>query len=144
MVDFAREALPITQRILHAGKIPILCGGTGLYIDALLFEMEYPDTPPDWAYREHLEMIRREEGNLALWNMLFEVDPTYAQELSPENYRYVMRGLEVIRETGRSKRESKNTKNLRFSPLFLTPYDDTCRPVLYERIDERVEKMFNS
>lgn len=105
--------------------------------------MDYPDTPPDWEYRNMLEEIRKNEGNEVLWKMLAEVDPTYADELLPENYRYVMRGLEVIRSTGRSKRESKNTKIPRFSPLFLTPYDDKYRATLYARINSRVKKMFD-
>lgn len=106
--------------------------------------MEYPDTPPDWGYREELENIRQKKGNIELWNMLHEIDPEYALELLPENYRYVMRGLEVIRATGKSKRASKNTKIPRFSPLFLTPYDDTHRAELYKTIDARVKGMFDN
>ena len=78
--------------------------------------------------------------------MLERVDPDYAHELSPENYRYVMRGLEVIRDTGKSKRESNDTKIPRFSPLFLTPYTDSVdhRKELYTHIDERVKNMFKN
>ena len=78
--------------------------------------------------------------------MLETVDPDYAHELSPENYRYVMRGIEVIRDTGKSKLDSKNTKTPRFSPLFITPYTDSVddRKELYTRIDERVENMFKN
>jgi tRNA dimethylallyltransferase len=100
--------------------------------------MEYPDTPPDWEYRNELENIRLTEGNEVLWNMLHAVDPEYAEELSVENYRYVMRGLEVLRATGRSKRESHGKKKLRFSPLFITPYTDSERGELYAHIDKRV------
>jgi tRNA A37 N6-isopentenylltransferase MiaA len=77
--------------------------------------------------------------------MLYAVDPLYASELEVGNYRYVMRGLEVMRDTGRSKRESHGTKKLRFSPLFLTPYIDSKeeRKILYKCIDTRVKKMFD-
>ena len=145
MVDFAHRALPMIDRIQSQGKVPILCWGTGLYIDSILYTMDYPDTPPDWWYRAELENIRKNEGNITLWNMLQSIDPEYASELSPGNYRYVMRGLEVIRDTGKSKRESQNTKTPRFSPLFLTPYSDSPenRKELYTRIDSRVEKMFD-
>jgi len=61
VVDFIKIALPIVNRIQEEGKIPILCGGTGLYIDGILYEMEYPDTPPNWEYREELEKIRIEK-----------------------------------------------------------------------------------
>lgn len=101
--------------------------------------MAYPDTKPDWEYREKLEQIRLEEGNEVLWKMLETVDPEYAHELEVNNFRYVMRGLEVWHATGKSKRESVGKKIPRFSPLFLTPYSDTERPVLYERINARVQ-----
>jgi tRNA dimethylallyltransferase len=58
VVDYVRMALPIIERIQSTGQIPVLCGGTGLYIDGLLYEMGYPDTPPDWSYRAELEKIR--------------------------------------------------------------------------------------
>lgn len=144
MVDYANAALPIVENLQAWGMIPILCGGTGLYIDSILYEMEYPDTPPDWKYRGELEAIREKYGDQYLWNMLSQVDPSYAKTLDISNYRYVMRGLEVIRATGRSKLESVGTKKLRFSPLMITPYDDTYRSGLYERIDLRVEWMFTS
>lgn len=100
--------------------------------------MDYPDTPPDWIYRKELEDLREQYGDHHLWDMLSEVDPEYANTLDISNYRYVMRGLEVIRATGRSKLESVGKKKLRFSPLMITPYDDSLRPELYERINARV------
>lgn len=144
VVDFVKMALPIIERIQSEWKIPILCGGTGLYIDGILNEMGYPDTPPDWEYRSELETIRQEKWNKELWNMLESVDPEYAHELEVWNYRYIMRGLEVLKETGRSKLESKWQKNPRFSPLFITPYRDENRKELYEIIDQRVSEMFNT
>lgn len=144
MVDFTTMALPIVDSISRKWKIPILCGGTWLYIDGVLYDMEYPDTPPDWEYRNELENIRLTEGNQVLWNMLYAVDPAYAVELSVGNYRYVMRGLEVLRATGRSKRESKWKKTLRFSPLFVTPYTDSERAELYLRINKRVQGMYEN
>ena len=144
VVDFVDRALPIIKRIQSEWKIPILCGGTGLYIDGILYEMSYPDTPPDWKYRDELEEIRLREWNQKLWNMLEEVDPDYAYELEVGNYRYVMRGLEVWKATGRSKLESKWKKIQRFSPLFLTPYSDNHREILYENINQRVSEMFDN
>ncbi len=105
--------------------------------------MARPDSEPDWKYREELENIRLEKGNQFLWNMLFSVDPEYAKELEVNNFRYVMRGLEVFRETGISKRDSKDTKILRFDPLFITPYSDENRENLYRNINTRVRSMFD-
>jgi tRNA dimethylallyltransferase len=144
MVDYANAALPIVKSLQARWKIPILCGGTGLYIDSVLYEMDYPDTPPDWIYRKELEDLREQYGDHHLWDMLSEVDPEYANTLDISNYRYVMRGLEVIRATGRSKLESVGKKKLRFSPLMITPYDDSLRPELYERINARVVWMYSS
>lgn len=106
--------------------------------------MAIPDSEPDWKYREELETIRIAKGNQFLWEMLFRVDPLYARELEINNFRYIMRGLEVFRETGKSKRESNNTKTLRFDPLFITPYSDENRANLYKNIDTRVLGMFES
>lgn len=142
VVDFVRWALPIIERIESGWKIPILCGGTGLYIDGLISEMSYPDVSPDWAYRAELEEIRISKWNQKLWNMLEEVDPDYAHTLEPENYRYVMRWLEVYRQTGQSKWLSRWQKIQRFSPLYITPYDDIHRETLYQNINTRVEYMF--
>jgi tRNA dimethylallyltransferase len=142
MIDYRRDVdnLAIWR---EKNIVAILCGGTGLYLDAVLYDMDFPENPPDWDYREELEKIRQNEWNEKLWQMLHEVDPGYASELSPSNYRYIIRGLEVIRDTGRSKRESHGTKKLRFSPFFLTPYTDSeeARKALYEKINLRVEWM---
>lgn len=144
VVEYVHRALPIIQEIQKKWKIPILCGGTGLYIDGILYTMAYPDTPPDWKYREELETIRLEKWNEELWNMLERIDPAYANELEKDNYRYVMRWLEVMRDTGKSKLESKWKKSPRFSPFFMTPYHDSNRKRLYETIDSRVSAMFDT
>ena len=145
MIDFRRDVdtLPVWWK---SNIVPILCGGTGLYIDSVLYDMDFPENPPDWEYRKELEVIRSEKGNEFLWNMLFAVDPEYARELAPSNYRYIMRWLEVMRDTGKSKRESHNTKRLRFAPFFVTPYEDSTdnRKELYKKIDARVASMFNN
>ena len=144
VVDFVNMALPIMDTIGSKWNIPILCGGTGLYIDGLLYEMGYPDTPPDWDYRAELEDIRAERWNQALWNMLEAIDPEYAHTLEVGNYRYVMRWLEVMEQTGISKMASVGKKTPRFTPLFLTPYTDTERATLYANIDQRVSEMFDT
>lgn len=144
VVDFVRWAIPHIERIICDKKIPILCGWTGLYIDGILYEMAYPETPPDWDYRDNLEEIRQKEWNQKLWDMLYAVDPDYANELEVWNYRYIMRGLEVMEKTGKSKWDSKWKKTPRFDPLFITPYNDNNREKLYSTINSRVEEMFNN
>ena len=64
-----------------------------------------PEVVADWEYRDEMEKFRLEHGNEALWEKLNTVDSDYASELDPRNYRYVVRGLEIYRATGRSKKE---------------------------------------
>ncbi len=141
VVEFRSMALPIITELHDRDKVPVLAGGTGLYIDSLIYERSYPTTEPDWTLRDELETYREKNGNEALWNMLHDIDPEYADTLHPNNYRYVMRGIEVYRETGRSKLAAQDGLTLIYDVLFLTPYDGD-RSALYSRIDTRVEEMF--
>ena len=71
--------------------MPILSGGTGLFIDAVIGGFTIPEVTADWAYRDELEQLRLAEGDEALWKKLHDVDPEYAAMLDPRNYRYVIR-----------------------------------------------------
>lgn len=125
--------------------IPIICGGTGLYIDSLIFERNYLGSEPNLARRKELEDFRQEFWNEALWQKLYEIDPKYASELHPNNHTYVIRGIEIFEETGKSKLESIDKKpKLHYPTLFLTPYSDSeeNRKILYEKINSRIEEMF--
>lgn len=124
---------------------PILCGGTWLYIDSLIYERDYMGEKPDTTRRDELEAYRMEHGNEALWNMLHDIDPTYADMLHVNNYTYIIRGIEVFEKTGRSKLEAIHGQKLLYPTLFITPYIDSTenRTTLYERINLRVQKMFD-
>lgn len=142
-VQFRNIAMPILENLWQQKKIPILCGGTGLYIDSLIYERTYPANEADWDMREELEAFRIAHGNEALWKKLEAIDPEYAKTLHPNNYRYVMRGIEVYTKTGQSKSTIIDTPKLKYHTLFLTPYDGD-REKLYSRIDTRVAGMFDS
>lgn len=86
--DYAREK--ITQ-IWSRGKSVIICGGTGLYIDALIYDLDVPAFESDPEYQAALEAFRQEHGNEALWKKLEAIDPGYAQDIHPNSYPYVMR-----------------------------------------------------
>lgn len=133
-----------TQSLNNTLCIPILCGWTGLYIDSLIYKRSYPDIPAYWDLRSELEKYRIEHWNEALWNKLYDIDPQYAKELHPNNYHYVIRGIEVKIHTGKSKLEIQDGQELIYDTYFLTPYHDSQRNELYERINIRVEKMFDS
>ena|GEM_PF-304886 len=102
-----------------------------------------PEVKADWGYRDELEKFRLEQGNEALWEKLNAVDPAYASELDPRNYRYVIRGLEIWKATGQSKKVLGQKTESPYDFLRITPYDGD-REKLYETINERVEEMFRT
>ena len=139
--EFAPEARYIIADITARGKLPILSGGTGLFIDAVIWNFTIPEVPADWEYRDELEAFRDKEGNEALWEKLNAVDPDYASELDPRNYRYVIRGLEIWKATGQSKKVLGQKTESPYDFLRITPYDGD-REKLYQKINQRVEQMF--
>lgn len=136
---------PYSSLIQPRKIVPIICGGTGLYIDSLIFERDYMGSKPDTTRRDELEKFRQEHGNEALWKKLYDIDPKYANILHPNNHTYIIRGIEIFEETGRSKLEAESpTPILKFPTIFLTPYEDTeeNRQSLYEKINRRIDTMF--
>ena len=140
--EFAPEARRIIAEIHARGKLPILSGGTGLFIDSVIGNFTIPEVLADWEYRDELEAFRYKEGNEALWQKLNEVDPDYASELDPRNYRYVIRGLEIFKATGKSKKVLGQKTESPYDFLRITPYDGD-REKLYENINIRVKNMFD-
>ena len=141
--EFKREALKIMENIWQKWKIPILCWWTGLYIDSLIFDFKIPKVPADTKLREEFEMQRQKFWNEYIWQKLAEIDPDYAKELHPNNYRYVIRGLEIKTLTGKSKLDFREEKKLKYETFFITPYD-WDRETLYDKINKRIDFMFKS
>jgi tRNA dimethylallyltransferase len=92
--------------------------------------------------RDELETFRLKNGNEALWKKLHDIDPTYADMLHINNYRYVMRGIEVMLQTGVSKLLIKDERVSPYNILFITPFDGN-RDALYQKINARIEQMFS-
>ena len=141
--EFKVEAEKILENIFKKWKIPILCGGTGLYIDSLIYDFKIPKVPADARIRQDLEFEREKYWNEFIWKKLQELDPEYASELHPNNYRYVIRALEVKMLTGKSKTDFREEKTLKYEIFFVTP-DDWNRAKLYEKIDKRIKIMFET
>jgi len=141
--EYVPRAIEIITDITARGKLPILSWGTGLFIDAIVWNFDLWRAEPDWEYRAELEKIRETLGEQKLWEMLHEIDPDYASQLDARNYRYVMRGLEVFRATGASKKLPARIEESHYDTFFLTPFDGD-REKLYERINERVIGMFEN
>ena len=139
--EFKVEAEEKMQEIWQKWKIPILCWGTGLYIDSLIFDFKIPKVLADENLRNKLEEERQKFWNEFIWKKLQELDSKYAEELHPNNYRYVIRALEVKILTWKSKLDFREEKKLKYETFFVTPYDED-RKKLYEKIDKRVAMMF--
>ena len=141
--EFKKEAEKIIKNILKKWEIPILCWWTWLYIDSLIYDFKIPKVPADLILREKLEDERIKFWNEFIWEKLQEIDPDYASELHPNNYRYVIRALEVKILTWKSKKEFREEKKLKYDTFFITPYDWN-REKLYEKIDLRIKSMFEN
>lgn len=141
--DFQEAASQKIEEITARGHVPIIVGGTGLYIESLLFDVTHGgEAEPDQAFREEMEQFAQDHGKEALWEKLRETDPEAADKIHPNNVRRVIRALEVPHVTGKSfssyqaEREEKTAK-----------YDayviglNTDRALLYERINQRVDLM---
>ncbi len=138
--DFERAALPIVEDILARGKTPILCGGTGFYMNALLFKHAFGETPADPAVREKYLRIAEREGKEALHAMLAEADAESARVLHANDVKRVVRALEIFELTGKKKSEQRDGAQPRFP--FCAVAFDYPRETLYARIDARVDGFF--
>ncbi|MDC0506098.1 tRNA (adenosine(37)-N6)-dimethylallyltransferase MiaA [Candidatus Gracilibacteria bacterium] len=148
--EFKKASEVIMSELYTDNKIPILCGGTGLYIDSLIYDFNIPEIPADPELRADLEAQAEKFGNEHVFHQLVDADPDYDRGLHPNNVRYVIRALEVKLLTGKSKTSFKQEKKLKYDVLFLTPegpadmYSQVYRDWLYDRINRRVKIMFES
>lgn len=138
--DFERLALPLMEDILSRGKTPVLCGGTGFYMNALLYKSSFGNTPADLRVRQEYERMEKEKGREHLHALLQEVDPESARRLHPNDVKRVIRALEIYALTGQKKSAQKDEAIPRF-PFCAVAYDYP-RETLYGRIGRRVEEMF--
>ena len=143
VADYANLAKKAIEDISSRGKLPIFCGGTGLYLDAVLTSNEYSDAASDATLREQLFIEAETNGALALWRRLESEDAESAAAIHPNNVKRVVRALEIKLLTGISKSEWDRRSRLAPSPyrslVLGLCYPD--RAILYRRIDERVDSM---
>ncbi len=140
--DYEKMALPILEDILSRGKTPILCGGTGFYLNALLYRNSYGNTPKDENIRARLEALSREKGQQFLYEKLKEVDPESAEKLHPNDEKRVIRALEIFEATGKKKSEQHDLPIPRY-PFSAFAFSFP-REELYVRIDRRVDEMIEA
>lgn len=137
---FQQLAKAAADDICRRGKIPILTGGTGFYIQALLYGISFKEE--ENTYRLELEKLLQEKGNLYLHSMLKELDPVSADIIHPNNVKRVIRALEFYQETGEpisKHNETERQKESQFQSVYFVLH--MPREQLYERINIRVDKM---
>ena len=144
--EFVRDAKTIIDDILSRGKIPILCGGTGLYVDSIISATEFSDTESDPEHRRRLFELAEEHGNEYVYDMLKAVDPESAAATHPNNLKRVIRALEIYHASGITKSEwdrRSHEKPSEYDAAFIgLAFAD--REKLYERINHRVDIMLEN
>lgn len=142
VVKFQEYAKRYMEEIYAKGKIPIIVGGTGFYIQAIVYDIEFDENDADTAYREKLQQIAKEKGAAYLHNMLAQVDQKAAQEIHENNQKRVIRALEFYEKTGKKISEHNEAERQKVSPYNFAYFVLTDeREVLYQRINKRVDIM---
>lgn len=138
--DYAQNAI---EDIYSRGKIPIICGGTGFYIQALLYDISF-DQEDNSIIRKKLEEKAENDGIAALYEELQKVDPKSAESIHPNNVKRIIRALEYYKLNGKLFSEHNETEKQKESPYnFLYFVIDDDRELLYQRINKRVDVMLS-
>ncbi len=140
--DYERLALPVVQSLLSRGKIPVICGGTGFYINSVLYKSQFGKTGANPEIRKKYETYLEENGKERLHALLKECDPESASRLHPNDTKRVVRALEIFETTGRKKSDQHDLPVPRFD--FVCVSVGYPREELYERINRRVDGMLNA
>lgn len=137
--QMAKEAM---EEIYRNGQLPIVVGGTGFYIQALLKDIDFDESSGELPCRKELEETARREGGAVLYERLKQVDPESAEAIHPNNVKRVIRALEFYQETGQPislHNKEQKEKQPPYTYAYFVLNDDRAR--LYERIDRRVDRM---
>lgn len=144
VVLFQTLAKKYMEEIYAKGKIPILVGGTGFYIQSVLYDIDFTSTDADNSYRMELERLAKEKGAIFLHEMLKQIDEKSAAEIHANNVKRVIRALEYYKQTGKPISEHNEEERAKKSPYnfaYFVLNDE--RATVYERINKRVDIMFN-
>ena len=141
---FVTEARSCIDDVLARGRVPILCGGTGLYFDSVIKNIDFAENESDPEYRSELQKAAEEHGNEYVHDMLKKVDPKSAEAVHPNNLKRVIRALEIYKTTGKTKTEL-DRESVRESLYNAEIYGlNRPREELYERINKRVDIMLEN
>ena len=138
--DYAERAIPIVNRLIDNGKTPIICGGTGFYINSILFDFAYGHTGAYCAIRDKYNALLIERGKEYIYGLLQNVDPETAEKLHVNDTKRVVRALEIYEASGKKKSEQNDELIPKYD--YLAVAVNYPREELYKRIDMRVDQMF--
>ena len=140
--DYQSLTMPLVEKLNKEGKIPLIVGGTGFFIDSIIYDLDFTKSEPDYEYRDSLEKIAKESGLDALYDMLLEIDPAQNELIDKNNKQRVIRALEIYNSTGIKPSEQRdNLRKYNDNVDFLYIVLNRDRPNLYDRINKRVEVM---
>ena len=142
VAEYEKLALFAVNDIFDRHKTPIICGGTGFYVDSLLYKRRYGGCGKNEVVRDKIQNLLQEKGQKYLYEELKKIDAETAEKLHENDVFRVSRALEIYFSTGKKKSEIKDEKKPRFP--YYAFYFDYPRAELYARIDERVDKMFKN
>ena len=144
VVRFQQMAKKYLQQIYDHGHIPIVVGGTGFYIQALLYDIDFTENKGDLSIRQQLEALAAEKGAEYLHQKLAELDPKSAEDIHANNVKRVVRALEFYQETGTRISEHNEQERQKKSPYHFAYFVlNDERKKLYERIDQRIDQMLD-
>ena len=142
VADYSKDAKKVIKEILQKGKKPIVVGGTGLYIDSLIYGIEYQNIEFDKKYRDELEKKVEKEGLEKFYEMAKEIDKEAVEKISHNDKKRILRILEIYHATGKTKTEQEiesRKKEVEYDYyVYAINWD---RQVLYDRINKRVDQM---
>ena len=142
--SYKKDAEKCIEEILSKGKTPIICGGTGLYIDSLIYGIEFLEEEIDETYRNELNQIAENEGLEKLYDMAMQIDSEAMKKISKNDRKRIIRVLEIYHKTGKTKTqqdmESRKNEVKYDYKVFAINMD---RQLLYDRINQRVDKMIS-
>lgn len=142
VVVFQSMAKKALQKIYEKGRIPIVVGGTGFYIQALLYDINFTENDEDQEYRKSLEEMARREGNEVLHQMLKDADAPSAEKIHPNNVKKVIRALEFFEKTGQRISDHNEEQMKKVSPYNFAYFVlNNDRDILYQRINHRIDRM---
>lgn len=145
VAQYVEDARRVIAEINSRGWLPVVAGGTGLYIDSLIENVKFSKTSRDEKLRERLMETAQKEGGEALLKILAEFDPQTASSLHPNNTGRIIRAIEVYKTSGKTMTQLKKESRIA-PPLYKTCMIGLCfadRSELYSRIDKRVDKMMD-